>query len=46
MKDRPSRGIPSSQLDNFKEAARALERDDDEARFHERVKKFVENPDA
>jgi hypothetical protein len=30
-----------SQLDKFKEAARALECDDDEARFDERVKKLV-----
>ncbi len=29
------------QLDKFKEAARALECDDDEARFDERVKKLV-----
>ncbi len=30
-----------SQLDRFKEAARALECDDDDARFDERVKKLV-----
>jgi hypothetical protein len=30
-----------SQLDKFKEAARDLETDDDEARFDERVKKLV-----
>lgn len=30
-----------SQLDKFKEAARELECDDDEARFDERVKKLV-----
>jgi hypothetical protein len=30
-----------SQLDKFKEAARELETDDDEARFDERVKKLV-----
>ena len=30
-----------SQLDKFKEAARQLETDDDEARFDERVKKLV-----
>jgi hypothetical protein len=30
-----------SQLDKFKEAARELECDDDEARFNERVKKLV-----
>jgi hypothetical protein len=33
---------PKSQLDKFKEAARELECDDDEARFDERVKKLVE----
>lgn len=32
---------PSDQLDKFKAAARALECDDDEARFDERVKKLV-----
>lgn len=32
---------PKSQLDKFKEAARQLETDDDEARFDERVKKLV-----
>ncbi|WP_200957960.1 hypothetical protein [Sphingomonas sp. Root710] len=31
-----------SQLDKFKEAARDLDCDDDEARFDERVKKLVE----
>lgn len=30
-----------TQLDKFKEAARDLETDDDEARFDERVKKLV-----
>ncbi|WP_420859881.1 hypothetical protein [Marivivens marinus] len=30
-----------SQLDRFKEAARQLETDDDEARFEERLKKLV-----
>lgn len=30
-----------AQFDKFKEAARALECDDDEARFDERVKKLV-----
>lgn len=30
-----------SQFDKFKEAARELECDDDEARFDERVKKLV-----
>ena len=32
---------PQTQLDRFKEAARQLETDDDEARFDERVKKLV-----
>ncbi len=32
---------PKSQLDKFKEAARDLETDDDEARFDERMKKLV-----
>lgn len=32
-----------SQLDKFKEAARELEADDDEARFDERVKKLVKH---
>lgn len=32
---------PMSQLDKFKEAARDLETDDDEARFDERIKKLV-----
>ncbi len=32
-----------SQLDKFKEAARQLETDDDEARFDERVKKLVKH---
>lgn len=36
MKDREP-----NQLDKFKEAARDLECDDDEARFDERVKKLV-----
>lgn len=40
MADDPSRG--QSQLDKFKEAARALECDDDEVRFDERVKRLVE----
>ncbi|KKC27240.1 hypothetical protein [Sphingomonas sp. SRS2] len=40
---------PKTQLDKFKEAARDLGCDDDEARFDERVKKLVkqkpgENP--
>jgi hypothetical protein len=32
-----------SQLDKFKEAARELGTDDDEARFDERVKKLVKH---
>ena len=31
------------QLEKFKEAARDLETDDDEARFNERLKKLVRN---
>jgi hypothetical protein len=31
----------NSQLDKFKEAARALECDDDDERFKERVRKLV-----
>ena len=34
-------GEPKSQLDKFKEAARDLECDEDEARFDESVKKLV-----
>jgi hypothetical protein len=34
---------PPSQLDKFKEAARQLETDDDEARFDERVRKLVKH---
>ena len=34
---------PKSQLDKFKEAARELGTDDDEARFDERVKKLVKH---
>ncbi len=34
------------QLDKFKEAARALECDDDEARFDERMKKLVKHKPA
>lgn len=33
----------ASQSDKFKEAARALECDDDEARFDERVRKLVKH---
>lgn len=32
-----------SQLDKFKEAARDLETDDDEARFDERLRKIVKH---
>jgi hypothetical protein len=32
-----------SQLDKFKEAARELETDDDEARFDERLKRIVKH---
>lgn len=34
---------PQSQLDKFKEAARDLETDDDEARFDERLRKIVKH---
>lgn len=34
----------NSQLDKFKEAARELETDDDEARFDERLNKIVKAP--
>ncbi len=34
---------PKSQLDKFKDAARELEADDDEARLDERVKKLVKH---
>lgn len=37
---------PKSQLDKFKEAARELECDEDEAHFDERVKKLVEKRPA
>lgn len=37
---------PKSQLDKFKDAARGLECDDDEARFDERMKKIVEKKPA
>jgi hypothetical protein len=35
--------IPKTQLDKFKEAARELETDDDEARFDERLRKIVKH---
>ena len=35
-----------TQLDKFKEAARQLQTDDDEARFDERVKKLVRRKPA
>lgn len=34
-----------SKLDKFKEAARALERDDDDQRFKDKLKKLVEKPE-
>ena len=34
---------PNTQLDKFKQAARELETDDDEARFDERVRKLVKH---
>ena len=34
----------SSQLDKFKQAARALETDDDPERFKDRLKKLVKKP--
>lgn len=34
---------PQSQLDKFKQAARELECDEDEARFDERVRKLVKH---
>lgn len=37
---------PKTQLDKFKEAARDLETDDDEARFDERVRKLVKQKPA
>lgn len=37
MTDKPT------QLDKFKQAARELETDDDEARFDERMKKLVKH---
>jgi hypothetical protein len=33
-----------SQLERFKEAARELEADDDEARFNEKLRKLVKQP--
>lgn len=36
-------GDNKSQLDKFKEAARDLETDDDEARFDERLRKIVKH---
>ncbi len=36
----------TSQLDKFKEAARQLEADDDDARFKERLKKLVKQKPA
>lgn len=34
----------SDQIDRFREAARQLETDDDEARFDERLKKIAKAP--
>lgn len=34
---------PKTQLDKFKQAARELEADDDEARFDERMRKLVKH---
>lgn len=34
---------PKTQLEKFKQAARELETDDDEARFDERMKKLVKH---
>jgi hypothetical protein len=34
---------PRAQLDKFKDAARALDCDDDEQRFRERVRKLVKH---
>ncbi|MBW4707347.1 hypothetical protein KX928_06065 [Roseobacter sp. YSTF-M11] len=37
---------PTEQLDRFKEAARQLETDDDEAKFNENLRKLVkQKPD-
>ena len=35
--------VSESQLEKFKQAARELEADDDEARFDERVRKLVKH---
>jgi len=35
---------PKSQLDKFREAARELETDDDEARFDEKLKRIAKSP--
>jgi hypothetical protein len=40
-----TKGSPS-QLDKFKDAARALECDDDDERFRERVRKLVKHKPA
>lgn len=42
MTDRPSKTDPS-QLDKFKELARELEADEDEARWDERLKKLAKS---
>lgn len=41
----PMTGSDKSQSDKFKQAARALETDDDPARFNERVRELVEKPE-
>jgi hypothetical protein len=43
MNDRKSDAVEKSQSDKFKEAARALECDDDAERFRERVGKLVKH---
>jgi hypothetical protein len=43
MTTQPRSAKTPSQSDKFKEAARELECDDDEARFDERIKKLVKH---
>ena len=38
-------GTKKSQLDRFKEAARELEADDDEAKFNEKLRKLAKKPE-
>jgi hypothetical protein len=40
---KPANKAAPTQLDKFKQAARELETDDDEARFDERVRKLVKH---